>query len=78
MRLFPGQIGEVVFTLLVIVLGATGLLILLAMGRRWRWDKRSRRLDRLREAYQPVITRLVAGKLGYAHAFSILKRHLHS
>ena len=64
MRSFPGQIGAVVFTLLVTVLLATGLLILLAVGRRWQRDKRFRRLDRLREVYGPVIADLMAGKLG--------------
>jgi len=72
MHLFPGQIGEVVFTLLVTVLVATGLLIVLAVGRHWRRDKRFRRLDRLREIYGPVIARLLAGKLGYDQAFYVL------
>ena len=72
MRVFRGQINEVVVMLIVTVLVATGLLILLAVGRRWRRNKHLRRLDRLQETYGPVIAHLVGGELGYEQAFSIL------
>jgi tetratricopeptide (TPR) repeat protein len=62
----------VVTTLLVGVLVATGLLFLLAIARRWQRDEYLRRLDRLREAYAPVVSQLVANQLAYPDALSIL------
>ena len=72
MVLFPEKAGVVVMILLVAVLAGTGLLVLLAVGRRWQRDDQFRRLDHLREVYGPVIAQLVANKLAYPEAFAIL------
>src|SRR5690349_1924053 len=66
-------IGPVLVIAAIIVLG-TGVLIAIAIGRRFERERYFRRLDALREAYGPTATAVLAGELNYERALDTLSR----
>lgn len=67
------HVTEVVFTLVVLVLLGTGVLVALAIGRRQRRERYFQRLDDLRQRYYPVVVALLNEKIEYQRGMEALK-----
>lgn len=67
------HVTEVAFSILLVVLLATAVLVALAMTRRQRREKYFQRLDDLRQRYGPVIAALLTRRLDYERGLATLR-----
>src|SRR5579863_1231133 len=59
------HITELVWVMILLILTGTGLLITITVLRRKRREQYFRRIDALRDRYNPLIAALLAGNLDY-------------